>query len=290
MATPPIYPRKLFLAKSSSNVGCIDLPSSLKDSDRLEHHASKLGLSGRSQSECQIKPGPKLPWLPHSMSQSEAMDEKNKTSHNNMEEPQESNNTGSPTANQSRYLRPRPVRRPPAPPVKTSGPLLSPSPTANVYYEVVEGSTLQMAEKSLDVFGEEKPSPPPLPHPARPPRSLGMSRSSSDTSAYPGYERILPVMGLPHPQGPIEQKCQPHHPPALLKSKSLSLHGDYNDVCRTSNQSPSGINNAISPRPPRPLRPPSRCLSRSPLQPLLQVWTAGRPVEHPDSYYQTMRL
>ncbi|XP_055736789.1 uncharacterized protein LOC129822490 isoform X1 [Salvelinus fontinalis] len=190
-----------------------------------------------------------------------------------------SNQTGSLTDYQSPGLSPRPVRRPPVPP-KTYGTLLSPSPTASRDYNTVDRSKLGMTEKDLDVYGKNKPSPPPLPWPVRPPRSPMMSRSSSE------YERTLPEMHLLQPQESIERKHsqspRPVRPSARPKSETMSLYGGY-DVNRSQSPRPSNTDNKRSPRPsrppPRPGGPPSHTLSRSPsgiettttqLQPLLQ--------------------
>ncbi|CDQ62814.1 unnamed protein product [Oncorhynchus mykiss] len=137
-----------------------------------------------------------------------------------------------------------------------------------------------MTEKALDVYGKNKPSPPPLPRPVRPPRSPMMSRSSSE------YERTLPEMHLLQPQDSIERKHsqspRPARPPARPKSETQSLYGGY-DVNRSQSPRPSNTDNKRSPHPsrppPRPGGPPSHTLSRSPsgiettttqLQPLLQ--------------------
>ncbi|CAB1341466.1 unnamed protein product, partial [Coregonus sp. 'balchen'] len=193
-----------------------------------------------------------------------------------------SNQTGSPTDYQS----PRPVRCPPVPP-KTYGTLLSPSPTASGDYDNVDRSKLGMTEKALDMYGKNKPSPPPLPCPVRPPRSPMISCSSSASSE---YERTLPGMHLLQPQDSIERKCSQSHrpvrPPAPPKSKLLSLYGGY-DVKRAQSPRPSDTDNERSPHPsrppPRPGGPPSHTLSHSPsgiettatqLQPLLQPTNA----------------
>ncbi|XP_064844710.1 uncharacterized protein LOC135555861 isoform X2 [Oncorhynchus masou masou] len=197
-----------------------------------------------------------------------------------------SNQTGSLTDYQSPRLSPCPVRRPPVPP-KTHGTLLSPSPTASGDYNNVDRSKLGMTEKALDVYGKNKPSPPPLPRPVRPPRSPMMSRSSSE------YERTLPEMHLLQPQDSIERKHsqspRPARPPARPKSETQSLYGGY-DVNRSQSPRPSNTDNKRSPHPsrppPRPGGPPSHTLSRSPsgiettttqLQPLLQVRAVHAP-------------
>ncbi|XP_029491352.2 uncharacterized protein LOC115110116 isoform X2 [Oncorhynchus nerka] len=203
-----------------------------------------------------------------------------------------SNQTGSLTDYQSPRLSPRPVRRPPVPP-KTHGTLLSPSPTASGDYNNVDRSKLGMSEKALDVYGKNKPSPPPLPRPVRPPRSPMMSRSSSE------YERTLPEMHLLQPQDSIERKHsqspRPARPPARPKSETQSLYGGYG-VNRAQSPRPSNTDNKRSPHPsrppPRPGGPPSHTLSRSPsgiettttqLQPLLQPTKAkgGSPPPRP---------
>eukprot|EP00063_Salmo_salar_P073281 XP_014048116.1 PREDICTED: uncharacterized protein LOC106600888 isoform X2 [Salmo salar] len=190
-----------------------------------------------------------------------------------------SNQTGSLTDYQSPSLSHRPVRRPPVPP-KTYGTLLSPSPTASRDYNNVDRSKLGMTEKALDVYGKNKPSPPPLPWPVRPPRCPMMSRSSSE------YERTLPEIHLLQPQDSMERKHsqspRPVRPPARPKSETLPLYGGY-DVNRSQSQMPSNTDNKRSPHPsrppPRPGGPPSHTLSRSPsgiettathLQPRLQ--------------------
>ncbi|XP_035626736.1 uncharacterized protein LOC118384371 isoform X2 [Oncorhynchus keta] len=192
-----------------------------------------------------------------------------------------SNQTGSLTDYQSPRLSPRPVRRPPVPP-KTHGTLLSPSPTASGDYNNVDRSKHGMTEKALDVYGKNKPSPPPLPRPVRPPRSPMMSRSSSE------YERTLPEMHLLQPQDSIERKHSQSPRPARPKSETQSLYGGY-DVNRSQSPRPSNTDNKRSPHPsrppPRPGGPPSHTLSRSPsgvettttqLQPLLQPTNAKR--------------
>ncbi|XP_024288642.1 uncharacterized protein LOC112258480 isoform X2 [Oncorhynchus tshawytscha] len=203
-----------------------------------------------------------------------------------------SNQTGSLTDCQSPRLSPRPVRRPPVPP-KTHGTLLSPSPTASGDYNNVDRSKLGVTEKALDVYGKNKPSPPPLPRPLRPPRSPMMSRSSSE------YERTLPEMHLLQPQDSIQRKHsqspRPARPPARPKSETQSLYGGY-DVNRSQSPRPSNTDNKRSPHPsrppPRPGGPPSHTLSRSPsgiettttqLQPLLQPTNAkgGSPPARP---------
>ncbi|XP_045570916.1 uncharacterized protein isoform X2 [Salmo salar] len=190
-----------------------------------------------------------------------------------------SNQTGSLTDYQSPSLSHRPVRRPPVPP-KTYGTLLSPSPTASRDYNNVDRSKLGMTDKALDVYGKNKPSPPPLPWPVRPPRSPMMSRSSSE------YEWTLPEIHLLQPQDSMERKHsqspRPVRPPARPKSETLPLYGGY-DVNRSQSQMPSNTDNKRSPHPsrppPRPGGPPSHTLSRSPsgiettathLQPRLQ--------------------
>ncbi|XP_036793974.1 uncharacterized protein LOC110538018 isoform X2 [Oncorhynchus mykiss] len=275
MTTPPIPPRKSFLVKSSTVTGSCDLPSLQEDSDNQEENASTNdrdnGSLWNSQTPGAAMSRSQSPFRPNFVTASDRRPQ--------MSEPQTSSQTGSLTDYQSPRLSPRPVRRPPVPP-KTHGTLLSPSPTASGDYNNVDRSKLGMTEKALDVYGKNKPSPPPLPRPVRPPRSPMMSRSSSE------YERTLPEMHLLQPQDSIERKHsqspRPARPPARPKSETQSLYGGY-DVNRSQSPRPSNTDNKRSPHPsrppPRPGGPPSHTLSRSPsgiettttqLQPLLQ--------------------
>ncbi|KAJ7992122.1 hypothetical protein DPEC_G00275270 [Dallia pectoralis] len=265
MATPPVSPRKLFLVKPST-IGSVDVPSFQKGSVRPEQLASKLSLSGRSQSECQLKPGRTLPRLPHSVSQSEVMVKKQPISQQGSLEPI---NTGLPAATLTPYLKLRPVRRPPDPPIKTLNPLLSHTPIGTKSKEVTDESTFGRISKSSTVFGKNKPPPLPVPLTVRPNRTPGMCRSFSDTSVYPLYESTLPFMDILPPQGPVEHKRRlSHHlfrPPALLRSKPLPYHGDCDDTCGTSNLNSSDANSEKSVVPSQPPTPPLRpSVSRSP--------------------------
>ncbi|KAL0992486.1 hypothetical protein UPYG_G00093940 [Umbra pygmaea] len=237
-------PRKFSLASSPPQT----------DSEIEKQPTSKMSLSGRSQSVYQNKPEPVLPLLPRSASQSEALDKRRNSGYSNVSNNQTSKNIGLSTNNQSPRLRIRPVRSPPSPPTKTPVPS-SLTPTASVDYDDLDWSTLRKTEKSADVFGDNKCRPPPLPRPARPARSPTMARSSSASSAPSEYERVLPDWGPLKPQVPEETPTVAA--PTLHKSKSLSLHGDYDNIGATLNlkvQQPPGTDGerALAHPCPRP--------------------------------------